>query len=218
MKKGRDTFTFQLKEPDKAQALINEWLQAYNFTATNLKGETCYMRNDPIMGHVFFNYQIQGNQLTLWIWQRNITKKEVSIYNFNAIGGFYRDIMNQLLEKISAISINQAPGTAPVQNGANMNSQINNSGVSNYNGNFRDLSNKTDEKLCIVGFIMALANTGLVLLGDSIALGGLGYVILFICAARGLKTQKRNLAIATIILGIVSLVIFIFKIIAIATE
>lgn len=216
MKKGRDTFTFQLKEPDKAQALINEWLQAYNFTVANLKDEPCYTRIDALTGCAFFNYQIQGSQLTLWIWQR--TTKDVSVYRSNFIGGFYRDIMNQLLEKISAISINQAPGTAPVQNGANMNSQINNSGASNSNGNFRDLSNKTDEKLCIVGFIMALANTGLVLLGDSIALGGLGYVILFICAARGLKTQKRNLAIATIILGIVSLVIFIFKIIAIATE
>lgn len=215
MKKGRDTFIFQLKEPDKAQTLINEWLQVYQFAAFNLKGEPCYRRGDTLVGYAYFNYQMQGTTLTIWTWQHDIAG-DVSIYGANIFNGTYRDIVNQLLEKISNISLNhnQAPATVPAQNGANMNSQNNNYPQSSNSSNFRNLSNKTDERLCLVGFIMSLANLVLVLLDGSVALGGLGYIILFVCASRGLKTKKRNLAIAAMVLGGVSLVILVIKVIS----
>lgn len=213
MAKGRSSFTFYVKEPDKAQALINEWLSVYQFSSVELKGEQCYRRGDAWAGFVYFNYQIQGNRVQLWAWKRALAG-EVGIYTLDIFTS-YRDIVNQLLEQLTLISTNDSATSveASLQTKGNATMQSNQFQPNNTGNNFRNISSKTDENLCVVGFVMALLNCLLVLLDGSIALGGLGYILIFAFSARGLKTKKRNLAIAAIVLGIVSLVVFVMKIV-----
>ena len=210
MIKGRSSFTFQVKEPEKAQALINEWLQVYKFSFVNRKGERYYRRGDAwVDGYAYFTYCIQGNQVSIQAWRKNIFGSELGAHVPSMTPFSYSDAINQLINQLNLISIPTAGMAALVNNAA----QTGENSIMQPN-NFQNVSSKTDEYFCIAAFIMAVGNFLLILLDGSVVLGGLGYLFVFIFGARGLKTKKRGLAIAALILGAASLVMFIVKIIS----
>lgn len=220
MIKGRSSFTVQVKEPEKAQSLINEWLQVYKFSVINQKGEQCYRCGDAWTGYAYFNYQIQGNQVFMQAWRKNLFGSEISAHMPNVTSFSYSDMINQLLDQLQLISASNnsattttatTPSAATIstnlttQNGATMTTPTN---------NFRNVSTKTDENLSIAAFVISICNFFMILLDGGIVLGGLGYILIFAFAVRGLKTKKRNFAIAAMILGAISLIMFIIKIFA----
>lgn len=46
MAKGRSSFTFVVQDPQRAQAIINEWLNACGFKLVTKRGEQFYSRGD----------------------------------------------------------------------------------------------------------------------------------------------------------------------------
>lgn len=224
MIKGRSSFAFLVKEPEKAQALINEWLQVYGFSLINRKGEQYYRRGDAwVDGYSYFAYQIQNDRVFLQAWRKNIFGSEMGAQIPSMTPFSYSDAINQLIDQLNLISVptTSTPAgepAAPVNNitqtGGSPTVQPNNFQPIDNGSNFRNNSSKTDEYFCIAAFVMAVGNFLLILLDGNVVLGGLGYLFVFVFGARGLKTKKRGLAIAALILGAVSLIMFIIKIIS----
>lgn len=126
----------------------------------------------------------------------------------------YRDVTNSLLEQLDLLS---KAGQGMMNNGGNMNYQNNQSfngqPMSNPGNDFRAASNKADGTAAIVALVMSILSFLLVVLDSKVVMGGLGYLLIFLLGARGMKSDKRHLAVLAMILGAVSLVLFIFKMI-----
>lgn len=210
MIKGRSSFTIQVKEPEKAQSLINEWLQVYKFSVINQKGEQYYRCGNVWNGYAYFNYQIQGNQVFIQAWRKNLFGSEISAHVPNVMSFSYSDMINQLLDQLQLTGASDnSTTTATVTPTVTTSTSADMTTTTN---TFRSASTKTDENLSIVAFVIAICNFLMIILDGSVVLGGLGYIFVFAFSIRGLKTKKRNFAIAAMILGAVSLIMFIIKI------
>ena len=127
----------------------------------------------------------------------------------------YRNSLNNLFQEISKLGSegvnmdnqnlnnNVQNAEQPVQNNANQFAQ-----------NFQDETMKRKEKLCEIGFWISICGV-LGALGG-VAIGLLVYIMDFYFASQGLKTRKRGKAIATIVLSIVSIIITIIQLLAVA--
>lgn len=110
----------------------------------------------------------------------------------------------------------------PLQNGnitSFQNQQINfNSGEdktiqSNHNSTMQELYDKESKRkniLVTIGFIFAVINVILLVLSGSSILGGLGYLLTIYAGSQGLNTPKHKMAIATLVISIISLTLFLF--------
>ncbi|WP_167955168.1 hypothetical protein [Anaerosporobacter faecicola] len=76
---------------------------------------------------------------------------------------------------------------------------------------FVENNTKSKEKLATIGFIFSIF--GLLLSFTGVSYGVIILIIEVYCGVQGLKTSNRNIAIATIVLVIISLLIFVWKII-----
>ena len=76
---------------------------------------------------------------------------------------------------------------------------------------FQDETTKKQEKLCEIGFWLSIL--GFLASFAGIAYGLIVYVMNFYFASQGLKTRKKGKAIATIVLSVLSLIIFVFGLI-----
>lgn len=76
--------------------------------------------------------------------------------------------------------------------------------------NFQDETIKKQEKMCEWGFWLSIL--GLLASFVGVAYGVIVYILNFYFASQGLKTSKRNKAIATIAISIISIIIIILQI------
>ena len=212
MTKGRSSFSFVVQDPQRAQAIINEWLNACGFKFVTKRGEQFYSRGDVWSGTGCFQWQIIGNTVTVWFWIPSLSG-DVDIYN-TMTSSDYRDVTNSLLEQLDLLS---KAGQGMMNNGGNMNYQsnqnFNGQPMSNPSNDFRAASNKADGTAAIVALVLSILSFLLVVLDSKVVMGGLGYLLIFLLGARGMKSDKRHLAVLAMILGAVSLVLFIFKMI-----
>ncbi len=68
MAKGRTTYSFTVNDPDKAKAIIENWLEEHKFKPADLKGESVYLNKSFWSGRKYFNYEIENNHVTLYGW------------------------------------------------------------------------------------------------------------------------------------------------------
>ena len=218
MKKGKSTYQFPIcVDPNLAHQTIMNWLGANSFQLKEKNGNYYYEYYDPIVGRRLFEFYIQQNMVTINAYIGKYKKPYLLDDSFS--GTVPKSAYKQILEPLfQTLRTYNTPGAGEaVQSGAGENP------ASPYNvqpnasdaaqppsGSYEDFANaanKSDEKMAIVGFVMSIV--GLLLSFVGYMYGIWLYALEFYFAARGIKSRKKGFAIATFVLGGVSVVILL---------
>ena len=215
MAKGRSKYSIQFNS-DSATVnnLVQSYLNAEGFKLHEKKGEQYLRAGDQMMGYRGFKSSIEGQTLNIEAWLDGALGDFVLEQN-NMMAINYRNSLNNLFQEISKLG----------SEGVNMNNQNLNNNVQNveqsvqnnanqFAQNFQDETMKRKEKLCEIGFWISIC--GLLGAFGGVAMGLLVYIMDFYFASQGLKTRKRGKAIATIVLSILSILITIIQLLAVA--
>ena len=227
MKKGRSNYTFNINcDINLINNLMQNFIQAKEFKLEQKNGETYYKSGDAMIGYKYFNYFINGNQLIISAWFKNlwgeIQVEQNGLGSMNVQAMNYRNTLNELFKEINKINSNentnnqafineqQNNNQANIQN--NISQQTQNINTSNIDTEkFNNETVKNREKLCEFGFWLSIL--GLLASFGGITYGIIVYIMNFYFATQGLKTRKKIKAIATIVLSILSILIIIIEII-----
>ena len=211
MGKGKSNYTFKFNaNPVVVDSIVKAWLKANKFKLVNKYGEEFYYFNDPFLyGRRGFNYKIEGQSISISAWLISSFGKSFYMLDsgmVNKVGkDAYKDLLQILFNKISAEDKN-AGREAVTHLDPVIETQDNH--VKKYADTFEAENNARKEKLCVIGFVVSIIGCLLSLFG--FAFGIVIYFFVFYFAAQGLKTSKRGLAIATIVISIMSIGITVF--------
>lgn len=198
MGKGKSVYTLNIagRQEDVERIILN-------FLAVNkfkMQGDHYYVFNDPMVyGYRGFEYNINGDVLTIYAHINKPSKPHNldGSYAFVAKNA-YRSLLQSLITTIASGNVagTVASSTDPyaVQNA---NIQIQNS--------FMNEQETKNGKLAVTSFIISLVMLALSFLG--IVAGALIIVLNYWMAAQGLKSKKKGLAIATMIINTIAIVI-----------
>lgn len=230
MKKGRSNYSFQLNcDVNIVNQIIQSYLMANKFQIAEKKGEKFYKAGDAMIGYRGFSYSIIGQNLNISVWLiglMNDLKIEQNSLNASAMN--YRKSLQSLFQEISNLNnrvMNQQYQyqQSNMNNGFIPNQNMGNNVIPNmYNNSnrfvqtFEAETNKKKETMCEVGFWLSIVGILISFLG--VMYGGIIYVMNFYFASQGLKTRKKGKAIATIVLSIISIVIFFAMLVLVAME
>lgn len=175
-------------------------------------------------GYRYFNYFINGDVLTIKAWLKNAFGDMSIENNFSMLAIDYRNSLVKLfqeLEKLNNGGINMNNNNEMNFN-SNRDQQLNQGYQQNnvqsfkqpnqFSQNFQDETTKKQEKMCEWGFWISIF--GLFASFFGVSYGIFIYILNFYFASQGLKTCKRNKAIATITISILSIIIIILQIAA----
>lgn len=226
MSQGKTSFKFIVNaDISLVEAVIRNWLAANKFSYAPESGLNYYKFNDPILkGKRGFEYYINGNEVTILAYLGTY-KKPKALEGFVAavMKQNYRNELAPLFEEIkkleggsavnagasAAYSTTQTEGnTAAGQasTGAQATGAVHNDSLNT----FMAQNQKKQETLVIVGFVMSLI--GLLISFCGVTYGVILLILEYYFAIQGLKTKKKGLAIATIVIASVSIVFFIVNI------
>lgn len=209
MSKGRSTFVLKVKDGKKAEEQIKDYMKAYKFKPYEKKGNKCYRGGDAMLGYRFFNYWIDGNEVTLQGWTHGAAGDfDLDTVAAMTVGKPFKDSLQKLIKSLDATEVetkNVASKKSKTADDAKAGVKAEKKTISE----FEESANKTDEKLCIAGFVIALISLALVLFSDSFVPGWLFYLLAFYFGWRGMKTKKRPLAIATMVIAGIALALTI---------
>lgn len=232
MKKGRSNYNIPFNcDVNTVNQLVQSYMSANRFVPDEKKGEKYFKSGDAMVGYKFFNYSINGNNLTINAWLKGafgeIGTEQDGLAGINVMVMSYRNSLNTLFQEISKlnngsnINSNQnitgnVPNTGQSnydnsQNNMNHSQQISNS-TSQFSQNFQNETIKKQEQLCEIGFWLSIF--GLLCSFVGITYGILVYIMDFYFASQGLKTRKKGKAKATIVLSIISILITILKLLS----
>ena len=218
MKKGKSTYQFPIcVDPNLAHQTIMNWLGANSFELKEKNGNYYYQYYDPMIGRRLFEFYIQQNMVTINAYIGKYKKPYLLDNSF--YGSVPKSAYKQLLEPLfqtlrtyntpGAGDVGQTGGdgnpTAPynVQPYASDAAQAASGSYEDYANN----ANKSNEKMAIAGFVISIV--GLLLSFVGYMYGLWLYALEFYCAARGIRSRKKGFAIATFVLGGVSVVILL---------
>lgn len=229
MGRGVTTFVLPLKKtPYEANQIIQHFLTVNQFSLqTDNKGQY-YMFHDPIIyGYRGFVYQITKNQIILNVWsgKRGYEYKVDEAMGFAVNSDYLRKL--QALEyaltgenkvatqnKVDNPQQNNAPTTyhtacQPADVFQNHKEPVQSDPIVESN-------NKQAEGFCIFSFVLSLLTIITSICG--LAYGIPILILEFVGAAKGLKTKKKGLAIATFILaGFSTVTLLVYLILRIAS-
>lgn len=240
MNKGRSTYPVQFNtDSNTINNLMQSYLNAENFKIYEKKGEQYFRAGDQMMGYRGLKYSINGQTLTIEAWLDGaLGNFPLEQNSMNIMAMNYRNSLNNLFQEISKLNggnmnnnqmrfdpntgqpINQNinnngmkfdPQTGqPIQNN---NQQVNqNNNINQFAQTFQNENEKKQEKMCEIGFWISIL--GLLCSFTGVAMGLLVYIMDFYFASQGLKTRKKGKAIATIVISILSIFIFIVYLIS----
>ena len=184
-------------DPNTAEAIIKAWLEANNYKLVNKKGEDFFEQRSEITGYRGFQYYISGNQLTINAWVMSVTGKFVPLDKnaLNYPSQLYKNDLEILFRKLKN-SDEPASGNAV--------------SASTFADEFSKVNDSKKETLCTIGF--ALSIVGLLLPFIGATYGGIIYILNIWFGYQGLKTKKRGMAIATIVITIISMLLTILTV------
>ena len=184
-------------DPNTAEAIIKVWLEANNYKLVNKKGEDFFEQRSEITGYRGFQYYISGNQLTINAWVMSVTGKFIPLDKnaLNYPSQLYKNDLEVLFRKLKN-SDEPASGNAV--------------SASAFADEFSKVNDSKKETLCTIGF--ALSIVGLLLPFIGATYGGIIYILNIWFGYQGLKTKKRGMAIATIVITIVSMLLTILAV------
>lgn len=216
---GKTNYKFQINaDSNLIDKIIKDWLVANKFEFTNKYNEDMYYCYDTWSGNRGFQYTIDGNTLNIYAWTIGMGNKfymlDSGAFN-NMPGDTYKNILVSLLNQINQYCNQDITENIDVDPNYN-NNQIANNSVSQVANNLEQETTKKKEKLCNIGFWLSLV--GLILVFFGAAFGIPVYIVNFYLASQGLQTSKKNKAIASIIISILSIMIVIIQVLSILFE
>ena len=228
MKKGRSNYNIAFNcDKSTINNLVQSYLSESGFNIYEKRGDKYYRAGDAMLGYKGFNYTINENNLNSEAWlDGSLGNFPLEQNSFNMLAMDYRNSLNKLFQEINRID-----NGGMNMNNNNFNNQNINNNQMNYDPNtgqpinnnqnnfaqtFQDETMKKKEKMCEIGFWISIL--GLIGSFAGIAMGLLVYIMDFYFASQGLKTRKRGKAIATIVLSIISILIVIIELIAVANS
>lgn len=121
MKKGRSTYNFHLNcDIGSVNQLVQSYMNANGFKFESQNGENYYKAGDAMVGYKYFNYNITGNNLTIYAWLKggfgDIEIEQDGITSMNISIMSYRNSLNQLFQEIEKINLPTSNGTNQVGN------------------------------------------------------------------------------------------------------
>lgn len=216
MARGKSTYTFTIENPVIADNMIKQFLQANNFKFVQKNGMAAFQKGDGmITAKKFFEYYFNGNTLTIYAYVYKLHKPVLLDDEYylcipkNELKSILYPLLNQLEQLQNGAMQN---GQAPIQGYENnvhdpMQGYANNEHYNQYSNPTYVAENKHYKTLAIIGFILSILGLLTSCLGRTLSL----YVILmiFFMAYYGLKSKLRGLSIATIVIGIIDLLLFL---------
>jgi len=231
MKKGKSTYTLQFMcDSNTVDQLMKNYISANGFVITEKKGEQYFRAGDQFMGYKGLTYSISGQTITINAWLDGaLGDFPLEQNSLNMMAMNYRNSINTLFQEIQKLNntgvnmnnyMNFDPNTGqPLNQNINNNQMnfdpntgqpINQTNVNQFAQTFQEETTKKQEKMCEIGFWLALF--GLLCSFMGVAYGVIIYILNFYFASQGLKTRKRKKAIATIVLSIISILVIIMQI------
>lgn len=228
MKKEKSNYNIAFNcNKNTIDSLVQNYLNECGFSIYEKKGNKYYRAGDAMLGYKGFNYSINGNNLNIEAWLDGaLGDFSLEQNSLNMLAMDYRNSLNKLFQEINRID-----NGGMNMNNNNFNNQNINNNQMNYDPNtgqpinnnqnnfaqtFQDETMKKKEKMCEIGFWISIL--GLIGSFAGIMMGLLVYIMDFYFASQGLKTRKRGKAIATIVLSIISILIVIIELIAVANS
>lgn len=226
MSQGKTVFKFNVNaDSSLVEATIRNWLAANKFSFDPKPGLNYYAFNDPMLkGKRGFEYYINGSEVTILAYLGTYKKpQELEGFVAAVMKQDYRNAMAPLFEEIKklegggAVNTTAAYGTAQAEGnmaasqtntGAQATGAVNNNSLNT----FMEQNQKKQETLVIVGFVMSLI--GLLISFCGVTYGVILILLEYYFAIQGIKTKKKGLAIATIVIASVSIVLFIVNIVS----
>lgn len=207
MSQGKTEYKFQVNaDMNMVETVIRNWLAVNKFSVKPEFGSTVYAFNDPIVkGKRGFEYYINGNEVTILAYV-NTYKKPQALEG--AVGALmkqgYKNELTPLFEEIKKLENGDTVNVNPMYDGTQA---VGTSAQDSSLNTFMEKNNKSQETMAILGFVLSLVCLLLTCFGGLFM--GLFVVIAIYLAIQGLKTSKKGLAIATIVLGSVNILVFI---------
>lgn len=244
MKHGKTKLTFRINDnPEKYTRLIHQYAVIDEMKLFHVKDGIYYM-NDSVTGGQSLEYAVYGNELILQAWISGYNRPtplegKVNLLLINAFRNKLVTLVNSLQQEgavytgeevVESIALLNPNPTGQVQviklnkeNISNSSNQDKNQATT-FNAappvtnpamqQLQDKEMKRKNILVTAGFVIAILNILLLVLSGNSVLGGLGYIITFYAGSQGLHTPKHKMAIATLIITGISVVIFLFLLIA----
>lgn len=226
MSQGKTVFKFNVNaDSSLVEATIRNWLAANKFSFDPKSGLNYYAFNDPMLkGKRGFEYYINGSEVTILAYLGTYKKpQELEGFVAAVMKQDYRNAMAPLFEEIKklegggAVNTTAAYGTAQAEGNmaaSQTNTVAQATGTVNNNSlnTFMEQNQKKQETLVIVGFVMSLI--GLLISFCGVTYGVILILLEYYFAIQGIKTKKKGLAIATIVIASVSIVLFIVNIVS----
>lgn len=218
MKKGKSTYQFPIcVDPNLAHQTIMNWLGANSFELKEKNGNYYYEYYDPVIGRRLFEFYIQQNMVTINAYIGKYKKPYLLDDSF--YGTVPKSAYKQLLAPLfQTLSTYNTPGAGEVLQPAASekpadpyNVQPHTSdAVQPASGSYEDYANaanKPNEKMAVIGFVMSII--GLLLAFVGLMYGIWLYALEFYFASRGIRSRKKGFAIATFVLGGLSVAILL---------
>lgn len=216
MSQGKTAFKFNVNaDISLVEAVIRNWLAANKFSYAPESGLNYYKFNDPMLkGKRGFEYYINGNEVTILAYLGTY-KKPKALEGFVAavMKQNYRNELAPLFEEIKKLEGGSAANAAASAAYSTTQTEGNTAAGAVHNDSlntFMEQNQKKQETLVIIGFVMSLI--GLLISFCGATYGVILLILEYYFAIQGLKTKKKGLAIATIVIASVSIVFFIVNI------
>lgn len=209
--------------------VIQSFLAANNFKLVTKHGESYYRYSNMFEGESCFKYNISQGVVMIEAWKRNGFGGEISL-NQNGIGNIntaiisYREKIGTLLAAIDKLNnnasmnngYNQTQGNNQMNFDPNTGQPLNNNYASSSNQavlqNFNNSNNKSLNKTAKWGLFYAIIGLITSLTGGMDYFSALFAIIGITCGIRGLKSESKGLAIADIVLSVLSIVCCLLEI------
>lgn len=207
MAKGKSQFTFPYS--DRSEQIIRDFLQANGYKYVEPKNAESYYSYKDGMCNGGLQYQVSGNGVTVYYFLGKSKKPMVVDDSFagSVAKQHYKNVLKPLFDALSnAEGFSQ---DTPLSGGAD--TQQPPAGSTYSKNQFEESTNKSREKFAIIAFVMSLI--GLVLSCLGFTYGVALIIIEFYFAYMGLKTNKKGLSIAAMVIAGVSILIIIAEII-----
>ncbi len=215
MSQNKTVFQFQVNANMAViETVIRNWLVANEYKFEPRPNANYYAYNDPwVKGKRGFEYYLNNNVVTIVAYLGTF-ENPTDLDGF--VGAFpkqaYRDDLAPLLEEIKKLENGGQPTgqAAPVSTAAPMGQQ----GplpTGNTVNTFVEQNNKRQETLVMIGFILSIVGVLISCLG--VTYGAILIAFEFYCGCQGLKSGKKGLAIATIVLASINVLTLLLSIV-----
>lgn len=202
-------FTFNM-DMNVVNQSIQNFLMANNFHLTEKNGARYYLWKDPVSGKRFFEYNIYGNHVTIWVYLRSY-KKPLPLddkYYGSLTKIAYRNMLEPLITALQNMS-------APMYNEQMTQNQqyaTPTPGTANVN-NFQTNSIAAKEKFLPVALFLAIASILTAVLGYTITI--FTVIVAAAFGFNGRNTSKKGLSILILICCVISSLIFMLQLVGI---